>query len=634
MIRFFAIGLLAMLGAPGAASAAVTFTTGPTGLASLAVNGFETIGNPDYQGTLCLYGCDVTLRRSDGSTTSPDGSPIGATWTTPGTLVLSFPYATLTARYARAPGSGMTVALTVRNTGADTIAAFGGTLFVLDMPVVPTGTNDYGAAPLADYPRVLDPARGVPALQVGFGSYGSLLFSLASDAGQAVAQGATLGRLIHFNSDQRYSFRFDFAAPVPPGGTATQTLGITATASARPFAVQAAQTARAYAGALPQNVGAWRDRRPLPRWFLTGPTPHCANGLNPRGWFNNDCTVDITTPGGLADFRARMLGWTQEVIGNLRWMNAQGVVIWDIEGQQEPQATSYVCDPSQLDTVAPEMNTRGSGDARGLADEMVKEIEDAGFAVGFCLRPQAYTKTADGYAQLDQNDPGALIAAKADYARRRWNARIFYVDSNVHPELGWPIPAAVDFGPALAQHPDTLFIPEWMDPRHYGITAPYPGTLRPGATASDPKPRAEYPGSFGIVLPDYATAQRLRPKLLAAARQGDILMPPAWYRAPEAVVTQSIMAEIGRRPEIALPAPAGARAGASVMLTPVVTAGDAAVTRVEFYAGGTKLGVSSAAPWSLTWRPTVARTESLVAKVIDAAGNSAVSAPAALAVTQ
>jgi hypothetical protein len=40
---------------------------------------------------------------------------------------------------------------------------------------------------------------------------------------------------------------------------------------------------------------------------------------------------------------------------NLKKLNPQGVITWDIKGEQYPQPTSYVCAPDEIAKVAPEM---------------------------------------------------------------------------------------------------------------------------------------------------------------------------------------------------------------------------------------------------------------------------------------
>jgi hypothetical protein len=58
---------LALFAAPSPALSQVESTLDARGLTSLRINGFETIGNPGYQGEFGLYGVAARLRRGDGS---------------------------------------------------------------------------------------------------------------------------------------------------------------------------------------------------------------------------------------------------------------------------------------------------------------------------------------------------------------------------------------------------------------------------------------------------------------------------------------------------------------------------------------------------------------------------------------
>ena len=47
----------------------------------------------------------------------------------------------------------------------------------------------------------------------------------------------------------------------------------------------------------------------------------------------------------------------QKDVSNLAQLKAQGIITWDIEGEQYPQNTSYVCSPNQIAAAAPEMDS-------------------------------------------------------------------------------------------------------------------------------------------------------------------------------------------------------------------------------------------------------------------------------------
>lgn len=121
------------------------------------------------------------------------------------------------------------------------------------------------------------------------------------------------------------------------------------------------------------------DRRPVGAVFLASTASRTTN--NPRGWISS-LTSDLNNPNystKLASFEANLLGLADTTITKLAGANAQGVVIWDVEGQEVDHATSYVCDPRLVDTMAPEMAS--------IVDAFMAKFTAAGYRVGNCLRP-------------------------------------------------------------------------------------------------------------------------------------------------------------------------------------------------------------------------------------------------------
>ena len=116
-------------------------------------------------------------------------------------------------------------------------------------------------------------------------------------------------------------------------------------------------------GAWPAQLR-WSDRRVIGTVYLASSAQgdeHRATGYdnNPRRYFNdgNANDFDVRTPEGLARFQRRVLQQAATVVTNLRRLKAQGVITWDMEGEQFPMNTSYVCSPDQIATVAPEMES-------------------------------------------------------------------------------------------------------------------------------------------------------------------------------------------------------------------------------------------------------------------------------------
>ncbi len=330
--------------------------------------------------------------------------------------------------------------------------------------------------------------------------------------------------------------------PVSPGQTDRYTVSLRFAPSGTSTYPLAADAYSSWASTYP-NVLNWTDRRAIGTVYLAS-SPQGGDAsrpagfpTNPRRYFNSS-TVDTTTPAGLLAFQQQVLSEANSVVTNSQQMNAQGVITWDIEGEQYPQATSYVCEPDAIAQVAPEMETTvnvpGSPwNGQKLDDAYFATIKNAGLKVGVCLRPQHFTLNADGGAQQVYLTGAAIPAElmrKAQYAHNRWGATLFYVDSTVDNN-GGVLPASI-FQQLQAALPDSLFIPEETNPLHYAYSAPFKSFIDLGAVGTDPGVLFSYPRAFSAVLVNDADPGKLAaatPQLIAQVKQGDILMAHVDY---------------------------------------------------------------------------------------------------------
>jgi hypothetical protein len=295
-------------------------------------------------------------------------------------------------------------------------------------------------------------------------------------------------------------------------------------------------------------------------------------------------------------FQSRLLSWADGAVAEMSRVGAQGAIIWDIEGQQFDEA--YIGDPTQAETIAPELV--------GVLDAFIAKFTSAGFRIGFTLRDQVFTQQtgfvnvygnnitwAGGtqfsstwaasvdagtiviggfnykiqsvqsassltlttapptgtkvpyiYAkQTNTANPGAVLQAKIQYVKNRWNASLFYVDS----DLAWDgtVTAASYFQSLLSAFPDVLMFPECKNTRHYAYALPYLDSNL-GYTQAPANAAYVYPNAVGLV--NVATEPNISASynaLLQSVRSGNILLFAGWYRHPANDVVMQIYAAAG-----------------------------------------------------------------------------------------
>jgi hypothetical protein len=300
---------------------------------------------------------------------------------------------------------------------------------------------------------------------------------------------------------------------------------------------------------------AWADRRPI-GMLIASAVGHATN--NPRGWFN-DKTIDVTTEEGRARFRARALAYADTAVKVLTNMNAQGGIVWDIEGSENPHPVTYIGDPRLVGTLAPEMDA--------VADDLFRKFREAGLRTGICIRPSrvyfdeakrkwthnvgnAWPKPTE-YDELKPKEvPRHLfypvarrLSDKIAYARKRWGCTIFYIDTNYigqwvgePPEqklVEFPLTAQI-YRDVMKEHPDVLLIPEhWkgvFGPQEatWAYAAPYM-ELDLGGTGTPEAMRRLFPGAFSIVNVADGPFEAKRDKLLESVKKGDILLFRGWF---------------------------------------------------------------------------------------------------------
>jgi hypothetical protein len=354
--------------------------------------------------------------------------------------------------------------------------------------------------------------------------------------------------------------------PVPAGGSVQFRVGLRFAGPRPDPAVVCGDLFAAFARRYPvmKSVLDWTDRRPIAQVFFESNNTN--GGRNPRKWFDAGLQVDVTKPGGVRKFQKKVFQVAHDALFWMKQMNAQGVITWDIEGAEFPDAT-YMGDPTKLATADPAQSV--APEMAAIIDQYFKIYRDAGYRVGLTIRPQRVLLQRDGTGRVihawenDDNwfgkgDPPPDVDAfrqrelemKIRFARQRWGATLFYIDSN--SSNGGPLSFLVMRNLA-AEFPDVLLIPEHSTLGYYGACAPYRqlNMLSPN-DITPPVVRRTYPGAdgrspcFSVINPTIESMLSSWPQLVGEMRAGDILFFRAWYDAAELPAIRRAYAEARR----------------------------------------------------------------------------------------
>lgn len=317
--------------------------------------------------------------------------------------------------------------------------------------------------------------------------------------------------------------------PIPPGETLRVRLALRFGPAGSTPDTLASDVYRKFAAAFPARLD-WKDRRPVAALFVSRSRGNWPK--NPRG-FLNDGTVDVTTAEGRGKLKRRMLAYADQSIAIMRRMDAQGMITWDLEGQEFPHAVSYIGDPRQIETLAPEM--------RGVVNEYFAKFRAAGFRTGVTIRPQRLALEA-GKKRAEQREtenPARMLIDKIAYARSRWGASLFYIDSN--GDANDPLDTQW-IAQVAAAHPGVLLIPEHENTSYYSVCAPF-GPLNRNAASTPARVRLAYERAFGVTYVADGDFQRHWTNLVNGVRHGDILLFRGWFDSAENAKVKQIYRE-------------------------------------------------------------------------------------------
>jgi hypothetical protein len=544
-------------------SQGLKFSLGPTGLVSLRYNGQELIfkpGGPELSDKPKFKDADgMIFRPSDEATAVGDGDTVTQTCS----------WGSIQARFSAA-ASRLTIHLTVENTSRAELQSLDLRLTALRFPQTPTcAVMEGGMWGKGGVSRL-----GSRAVQAG-GNNSPAVIAIQSPVmvmyfcGDTSGEDATLGIPNSLGGAIRRAFPLvTRIGPIPSGGKRRLTYSLRFFPSDPiNFKDAAGDVLESFAKRYPFTLR-WDDRRAIGMMFLaTSGVKGEQQKINPRRWMVVDGgRFDMTTLDGKMRFQQGVLKWADNAVKVHLQAGAQGMVTWDIEGQEHPSATFYG-EPHLVGKLAPEMEEEVQvevmehGQAKTmkmpLIDAYFRKFRDAGLRTGVCLRPQEVRFHPNGHpyqAATSGDDAYQDIKEDLEYAKKRWGCTLFYLDSTVDHKAKSPLEPEL-FERLQQEHPDVLLMPENQALRYYTCSAPLDSMIHHGVSSTAPRIQALWPESFSVLMANDGTkvhgqantpearAER-RVELLDGVARGDILMFNGWYMNPGAEEIISIYNDV------------------------------------------------------------------------------------------
>jgi hypothetical protein len=322
---------------------------------------------------------------------------------------------------------------------------------------------------------------------------------------------------------------------------------------------------------------------------------------NPRGWLL-DPTIDVATPAGVAQLKTRILQWADNRVQILLSAKAQGMITWDIEGEMFPHSTTRL-----RSTVLPQRRPRWRISPTPISNSATPAC------VGVVCGLSSSACSGVSASQQDVADLTQLLINKINYAKSRWGASIFYMDSNGGP--GDPMDPSI-LQRVSAAIPGVLIIPEHSNLQYYAYTAPY-RQINQGYTSAEADARLVYSKGFAILNVADAPIQEDYNQLVTSVTQGDILLFRAWFDDCSLTSVKSIYQAAGQPvPPVDTTPPSvsivGPPAGSTISSVATVSRGridNTGIARGAVPVGWIHQGTAVAPPYTASLNPASFRRQ-------------------------
>jgi hypothetical protein len=524
----------------------VSFSFGTNGLSSLTVDGQECLRNglPNW-----IEGAGI-LRHLDGSTVGLSVS--GGAWrhnSNTLTSIYTNSAAAWNIHYSVASSNMINITVGITNRGTNLIAGWGVGLLQASFPSAPAGWNAATFAEADNYNRPLSLSNAwspdyisvVTTMDLHKPVTAYWWSSEGMTSNQANLIVSTTGLGGYGGSQPLYGINQFLSRPIPPGGCDAVNLSwrFGSTNSGDHVGSLMSDVYRAWSSDVPYRLK-WSNRRPILSLFLSSSS--AVRLRNPRGWLGWDTTVipDSISATGRVYFATQLLKLATNAAARAALMDAQGIIVWDLEGWGVPRAV-YNGEP---DDLPPEMEV--------VVDSFFAALRSKGAKAGVTVRSQKvwqpiyHADAGTGHQNYDPLDIQGSLSAKISYCKSRWGCTLFYVDSNFVGSMVQPF----EFFRAVAlANPDVLLIPESATPLYFPFTAPY--MVAPGfgggnlvGTDTPESILAIWPQAFDVIKVNHKAPNF--DALVASVRRGSILLCDAFSYAVQTNVMR-IYAAAGRQ---------------------------------------------------------------------------------------
>jgi hypothetical protein len=264
----------------------------PRGLQSLTYNGHQLIADPSFMGDFCYGGISTTFKRSDGTTYN------GATnWSSSSMdidakkVTLTFTWGTATCTYSKPISNRINFLVTLTNSTSDTLISATGKLLIFYTPTASPNVYYSGwSTQLGSIPLWTSFQQHAGPLLIDLSTVGKM--AITND--NPVTSSSAVGGLSQYWYNQLFGLDWTIADPIGPSATGKLKTSMRFGSTSSTILGLAGDTYQRLDAQYPCQFN-WTDRRLMGRDFLSSTTPHPADGENPRGWFNNDDSIDITS---------------------------------------------------------------------------------------------------------------------------------------------------------------------------------------------------------------------------------------------------------------------------------------------------------------------------------------------------